>query len=198
MIIGIVDYEAGNIRSVVNALKTLRVSYLVSNKQEELSIASKIILPGVGEARSAMESLHSIHLVEWLKTLDVPFLGICLGMQILFERSTERDISCLGIIEGTIEHFAKVNAALKVPHMGWNDVMFSTNSPLFEGIRQGEFFYFVHSYYAPLTSCTIGETDYGIRFSAAVQKNNYYGVQFHPEKSGNTGLQILKNFVERC
>jgi len=197
-LIGIIDYEAGNIRSVENALKALGASYTVSNNQKELERADKIILPGVGEARSAIESLRAVNLIEWIQNLQVPFLGICLGMQILFERSTERNTECLGILSGTIENFASIKPRLKVPHMGWNTIKFETDSLLFKNIRTEEYFYFVHSYYAPLTNGTISSTEYGVRFASAVRYKNFYGVQFHPEKSAGAGLQLLKNFIELC
>ncbi len=196
--VGIIDYEAGNIRSVENALKTLGIKYIVSNKQEELSDADKIILPGVGEARSAMNSLEQVNLINWLKSLSKPFLGICLGMQILYDFSTERNTQCLGILRGKIENFNTENRKLKVPHMGWNNVEIIKDSPLFHNIRTNNYFYFVHSFFAPITNETIGVTEYGIRFASVVQHKNFYGVQFHPEKSSKTGLQLLKNFVELC
>ena len=196
--IGIIDYDAGNIRSVVNALKRLDVPHIVSNDRQELKKASKLILPGVGEACSAMNSLRDVNLEQWLKEVSVPFLGICLGMQVLFDYSTERDTQCLGIIPGTIQQFIRTESSLKVPHMGWNSVSVIKNNPLFNAIKSDDYFYFVHSYYAPLVDAAIGETGYGIQFTSAVQNNNFYGVQFHPEKSGKAGLQLLKNFVELC
>lgn len=196
--VGIIDYEAGNIRSVENALKALRVPYIISNKQSELERASKIILPGVGEARSAIDSLQEVGLHDWIKNLHVPFLGICLGMQVLFDFSTERNTQCFGILKGTIEHFSVTGENLKIPHMGWNKVHIKQESPLFANIRSGEYFYFVHSFFAPITEATIGETIYGIPFASAVQYKNFYGVQFHPEKSSSAGLQLLKNFIELC
>ncbi|HAL54991.1 MAG TPA: imidazole glycerol phosphate synthase subunit HisH [Bacteroidetes bacterium] len=194
--IGIIDYGAGNIRSVGNALDRLGVEYFISSAISELERAEKLILPGVGEARSAMESLDRSGLIAWLKTVQVPFLGICIGMQILFEHSSERDTKCLGVVPGSIRRFSA--SQTKVPHMGWNQVTLANESNLFQGIRSDEFFYFVHSYFAPVTEHTIGVTAYGGSFSAAVQKGNYYGVQFHAEKSGNAGLQLLKNFIQRC
>ena len=194
--IGIINYGAGNIRSVSNALDGLGTAYFVSTKIDELRHADKLILPGVGEARSAMESLDRGGLVEWLRTVEVPFLGICIGMQILFERSTERDTTCLGVIPGIVSKFDASKG--KVPHMGWNTVQVRGKSPLFNGIRNNEFFYFVHSYSAPVGPATIGLTEYHHPFSAAVQRGNFYGVQFHAEKSGRTGLRILQNFIERC
>jgi len=195
-VIGIIDYGAGNIRSVGNALERLGEQFFVSRDVAELQRAQKLILPGVGEARSAMESLNHIGLIQWLTTIRVPFLGICIGMQILFEHSDERDIACLGIVPGRVGRFD--DTKLKVPHMGWNRVNLKAQSPLFEGIRDGEFFYFVHSFGAPLVPDTIGATEYGGQFSSAVQHKNFYGVQFHAEKSGNAGLQLLRNFSELC
>lgn len=194
--IGIVDYGAGNIRSVGNALERLGTQFFVSRDVAELQRAQKLILPGVGEARSAMESLNNIGLIQWLTMIRVPFLGICIGMQILFEHSDERDTACLGIVPGRVARFDDTN--LKVPHMGWNRVNLKAQSPLFEGIRDSEFFYFVHSFGAPLVPDTIGATEYGLQFSSAVQHKNFYGVQFHAEKSGNAGLQLLRNFSELC
>lgn len=196
--VGIIQYGAGNIRSVINALNRLEVRHFVSDNRQELLKAEKLIFPGVGEARSAMESLAGVGLREWLKEVTVPFLGICLGMQLLFERTTERTTECLSVIPGTIERFDSGQFTLKVPHMGWNQVHQDSTCPLFSGIDSGEYFYFVHSYYAPIVATTIGSTEYGVTFSSAIQKKNYYGVQFHPEKSGMVGSKILKNFIELC
>jgi len=195
-VIGIVNYGAGNIRSLGNALDRLEQPFFVSQDVHELQRADKLILPGVGEARSAIESLDRVGLLQWLKTVRVPFLGICIGMQILFEHSDERDTPCLGIIPGRVARFD--DASLKVPHMGWNRVDIKGLSPLFEGIRDSEFFYFVHSFGAQLVPDTIGTTDYGRPFSSVVRHKNFYGVQFHAEKSGNAGLQLLRNFSESC
>jgi imidazole glycerol-phosphate synthase subunit HisH len=196
--IGIIDYGAGNIRSVSNALKRLQVLHFVSHDRRELIQADKLIFPGVGEARSAMDALVRAGLPDWLKEVTVPFLGICLGMQLLFEHTTERSTDCLGVIRGTNERFSNETPQLKVPHMGWNQVQQNGNNPLFSGIKSGEYFYFVHSYYAPLVPATIGKTVYDVPFTSALQQNNYYGVQFHPEKSSKAGLQLLKNFIELC
>jgi len=197
--IGIINYGAGNIRSVSNALNRLGAPYFVSNDSNELAKAEKLIFPGVGEARNAMDALVSAGLSAWLKEVTVPFLGICLGMQLLFEHTTERATDCLGIIPGTNERFdSEQKSALKVPHMGWNQVKQTRDSLLFTGIASCEYFYFVHSYYAPLVTATIGSTEYSLQFTSAVQQNNYYGVQFHPEKSGRAGLQLLHNFIELC
>jgi glutamine amidotransferase len=194
--IGIIDYGAGNIRSVGNALDRLGQQYFVSRDIAELQRARKLILPGVGEARSAMESLGQIGLLRWLTTIGVPFLGICIGMQILFEHSDERDTACLGVVPGRISRFDETK--LKVPHIGWNRVNVIATSPLFNKIRDKEYFYFVHSFRAAVGPNTIGMTQYGEAFSAAVQKQNFYGVQFHAEKSGAAGIQVMKNFIELC
>ena len=194
--IGIIDYGAGNIRSVGNALDRLGQQYFVSKDIAELQRARKLILPGVGEARSAMESLGQIGLLRWLTTVSVPFLGICIGMQILFEHSDERDTACLGVVPGRISRFD--DTTLKIPHIGWNQVTVTATSSLFHNIRDNEHFYFVHSFRAPIGPNTIGMTQYGEPFSAAVQKQNFYGVQFHTEKSGAAGIQVLKNFLELC
>lgn len=197
--IGIIDYGAGNIRSVSNALRRLGIEHTVSSDIGELQRATKLILPGVGEARMAMDSLDRAGLIRWLRDVRVPFLGICLGMQLLFEKSDERQTDCLGILPGKIVQFDSRNLPnLKVPHMGWNQVQVQNNSPLFAGIADNEHFYFVHSYYAPAVSETIGATEYGLTFSSAVHMNNFFGVQFHPEKSGRAGLELLNNFVTLC
>ena len=193
---GIVDYGAGNIRSVSNALNRLGAEHFISTNITELRQADKLILPGVGEARMAMESLDRVGLIGWLKEVRVPFLGICLGMQLLFEESAERRTNCLGIVAGNVVPFDA--SRHKVPHMGWNQVQHRSGHVLFAGIRENEHFYFVHSYYAPISSSTIGTTEYSVAFSSAVQRDNYFGVQFHPEKSGYAGLQLLKNFIEQC
>jgi glutamine amidotransferase len=194
--IGIIDYGAGNVRSVRNALERIGTELFVSDDIARLQEADKVILPGVGEARSTMNSLGRRGLLEWLSTLSRPFLGICIGMQILFDHSEERATPCLGIVPGRIRRFDA--ARVKIPHIGWNRVTLATTSPLFRNIGSGEFFYFVHSYHAPVVDATIAATEYGDEFSAAVQRDNFYGVQFHAEKSGIAGLQILRNFVELC
>jgi imidazole glycerol-phosphate synthase subunit HisH len=197
-VIGIIEYGAGNIRSVSNALKRLGVGHFVSNDKTELDKADKLVFPGVGEAKSAMETLIGSGLTEWLREIKVPFLGICLGMELLFDHTTERETNCLGVISGSVEKFQNEKINLKVPHLGWNEVNKNQNNPLFDGIKSGEHFYFDHSYYAPIIPETIGVTDYGIEFTSVLKSRNYHGVQFHPEKSGKAGLHLLKNFVELC
>lgn len=194
--IGIIDYGAGNVRSVGNALERIGAEHFVSNEVERLKAAKKLILPGVGEARSTMESLARSGLLEWLPTISQPFLGICIGMQILFDHSDERATACLGLVPGRIQRFNE--SLVKIPHMGWNRVTIMRPSPLFQNIASSEFFYFVHSFRAPVVQQTIGSTEYDGTFTAAVQRNNYFGVQFHAEKSGNAGLQLLRNFVGLC
>ncbi|MBI5463450.1 MAG: imidazole glycerol phosphate synthase subunit HisH [Ignavibacteriales bacterium] len=194
--IGIIDYGAGNIRSVLNALERLNAPCFVSRVPSELDRAAKLIFPGVGEARSAMQSLHDVGLIEYLRQTEKPFLGICLGMQLLFDHSTERSTDCLAVLHGTITRFN--DAAVKVPHVGWNAVQLTPGIPLCAGLRPQEYFYFVHSYFAPLSQATVGTCQHGVAFAAVVQSKNFYGVQFHPEKSGSAGQTLLKNFIERC
>ena len=193
---GIIDYGAWNVRSVGNALERLQTPFFVSKSVADLSKAQKLILPGVGEARSAMKSLGQSGLVDWLKTVKVPFLGICIGMQILFDHSDERETPCLGVIAGRVQRFDA--GQVKIPHMGWNRVAIQQPNPLFRNTGNGEYFYFVHSFRAPVVETTLAVTEYGGDFSAAVHKDNFFGVQFHAEKSGNAGLQVLRNFVELC
>ncbi len=194
--IGIIDYGAGNVRSVANALERLQAPFFVSKNVSDLNNARKLILPGVGEARSAMDSLGRSGLLQWLKTVKVPFLGICIGMQILFDHSDERETPCLGVIAGRVQRFDAHQ--VKIPHMGWNRTAIRQANQLFHNIVDGEYFYFVHSFRAPVVETTLAVTEYGSGFSAAVRKDNYFGVQFHAEKSGHAGLQVLRNFIELC
>ncbi len=194
--IGIIDYGAGNVRSVGNALERLQTPFFIAKNVSDLNKAQKLVLPGVGEAQSAMESLGKSGLIEWLKTVKVPFLGICIGMQILFDHSDERATPCLGIIAGRVQRFDA--GRVKIPHMGWNRTAIRQKNPLFHNIRDGEYFYFVHSFRAPVVETTLAVAEYAGEFSAAVRKDNFFGVQLHAEKSGNAGLQVLRNFVELC
>ena len=194
--IGLIDYGTGNLTSVANSLDRLKVYYFKGSTASELSRADKIIFPGIGEAKTAMDSIEKQELTPFIKSLDVPFLGICIGLQILFEHTEERDTDCIGVVDGKIKRFEE--DSFKVPQIGWNRVSLKANSPLFDGIDDGEYFYFVNSYYAPLISETIAVTDYGVDFSSAVQKDTFYAVQFHAEKSGIVGEKLLKNFRELC
>jgi len=191
--VGIINYGAGNIFSLTAALERLNVPYGIVNTEVELEKYSHIIIPGVGHAGAAMEKLQATGLVKAIKKLSKPVLGICVGMQLLTEHSEEGDATLLGIIPIKTKKFDKL-LNIKIPHMGWNTVQHQDNS-LFMGVENNAQFYFVHSYfieYNPIFD--IASANYGLKFSAAVQKDNFYGVQFHPEKSGQAGEQILKNF----
>ena len=194
--IGLVDYGTGNLTSVANSLDRLKVGYFKGSSASELSRADKIIFPGIGEAKTAMDSIEKQNLVSHIKSLQIPFLGICIGLQILFDHTEERDRDCIGVIGGDIRKFN--DNSLKIPQIGWNKVSIKTGSPLFHGIEDEAYFYFVNSYYAPLVSETIAVSEYGIDFTSALQKENFYAVQFHTEKSGLIGEKLLKNFVELC
>ena len=195
----VIDYRAGNLYNVGHALRYLKADFVFSGDPEVVMQAEKVILPGVGSARAAMESLTEQGLVEVLQRLEVPFLGICLGLQLLFEISEEDQTPCLGMLSGTVQKFN--SSRVKVPHIGWNQVRKrsgnSSAMTLFEGIPDDSFFYFVHSYFAPLVDqSALATTEYDEGFVSAVARENYCGVQFHPERSGQLGLQLLRNFVE--
>lgn len=194
--IALIDYGAGNVRSVGNALEELGVEYKVTKLEMDICRAEKVIFPGVGEASFAVRQLHLLNLFSLLRIVKKPMLGICLGMQMFCNKSLEGDVACLGIIDADTEQFdaTKIN----VPHMGWNKVSFDSEQPIFSGLQNEEFFYFAHSFYVPLGDYTIAEATHDVPFTAAMKNNNYYGLQFHPEKSGESGLQILKNFIELC
>jgi glutamine amidotransferase len=193
MKVAIVKYNAGNNRSVLNALERLGVSATVTDDPGLLQSADKVIFPGVGEASSAMNYLRQKKLDDTIRSLTQPVLGVCLGMQLLCEHSEENDTQCLGIVPGRVRRFA--NTDLKVPHMGWNSVS-EMNSSLFDGVPDNSYAYFVHGFYVERSSDTVASTNYGTTFAAAMNYKNYYAVQFHPEKSGVVGEQILKNFLD--
>lgn len=194
--IAIIDYGAGNVASVANAVKEFTEDIVITKREIDICKADKIILPGVGEASFAMRQLCFTNLTNLLRIVKKPLLGICLGAQLLCDRSEEGDVPCLGVFPLTVTHFKNEN--LKIPHMGWNQVNIVKQSRLYEGIPDGENFYFANSYYIPDSEFTSGKTLYGVEFAASIEKNNFYGVQFHPEKSGPSGVKLLKNFIELC
>lgn len=195
MDVAIIKYNAGNICSVDYALKRLGVAPIITADPEILRKADKVIFPGVGEALTTMEYLRAHRLDEVIQTLKQPMLGICLGMQLLCQHSEEGDTDCLGIFPADVKRFQPIRHEDKVPHMGWNTLS-HVNSDLFKGDLEGKFVYFVHSYYVPVNAFTAATTDYIQPFSASLHKANFYATQFHPEKSGSVGEQILKNFLQ--
>ncbi len=189
--IAIIDYNTGNIRSVINALNRIGAADCVLTADADtIRRASHVLLPGVGEAGTAMNELRSRRLDTLIPTLTQPVLGICIGTQLMCLSSEEGDTTCLGIFPTRIVRFQ----SLKVPHMGWNTIT-SLRSPLFSGIDEGSYVYYVHSYYPEFCDCAIAQTEYGVPFSGALQTDNFIGTQFHPEKSGPVGEQILRNFL---
>ncbi len=207
--IGIVDYNAGNITSVEHALSFLQYPYLISKKPRDLQKASALIFPGVGDASYAMKQLRSSGFDSFLKdscAQGKPLLGICLGSQIIFEHSEEGDTECLGLVKGQIRHFSSIlnekglhDSSLKIPHMGWNNITWNkTNNGISKGIPDNSDFYFVHSYVIQPEDASIidGYCDYGFQVPSVLHKDSIYAMQFHPEKSGKQGLVLLKNFIE--
>ena len=192
MKIAIIKYNAGNVYSVSSALKRLGYETIITSDLKEIESADKIIFPGVGEASSAMEYLKINQLDKVIPKLKQPFLGVCLGLQLLCEHSEENNTECLGVFDEEVKLFPPKK---KVPHMGWNSIRTSENK-LFINLLENSYVYFVHSYFAELSEYTVAETNYILPFSAALNKDNFYAVQFHPEKSGVIGEQILKNFIE--
>lgn len=192
MKIVIIKYNAGNVQSVVFALNRLGIEPVVSNEPEEIKSADKVIFPGVGEASTAMASVKANRLDGVIKELRQPFLGICLGLQLMCRHSEENDTACLDIFDLEVKKFPPLK---KVPHMGWNTLS-DLKGPLMKGLKPQPYLYFVHSYYAEAGSDTIARCTYIHPFSAALQKDNFFAVQAHPEKSGEDGAQILKNFIE--
>jgi glutamine amidotransferase len=187
----IINYGAGNIQSIQFALQRLGFEGILSNNPSEIATADKIIFPGVGEASSAMKKLRESGLDKVIPNLKQPVLGICLGMQLMCNASEEGNTQGLGIFDVDVVKFSN---AVKVPQMGWNTI-YNLKSNLFQGISENEYMYLVHSFYAPKCAETIAFTDYEMEYSVALQKDNFYGVQFHPEKSGSKGEQILSNFL---
>ncbi len=191
----IIKYNAGNIRSVLFALERIGVEAMVTDETDLIRSADKIIFPGVGEASSAMDYLRERKLDLLIKSLEQPVLGICLGMQLLCRHSEENDTECLGIFDETVKKFKPLpEETLKVPQTGWNNI-YDLKTELFSGISENSFCYFLHGYYAAIGKTTIAKTEYGLPYSSALHKKNFFGVQFHPEKSAAAGERILKNFI---
>lgn len=193
--IAVVKYNAGNVQSVCFALHRLGVEAVVTDDPSLLREADKVIFPGVGHAAPAMDYLRERGLADVLISLQQPVLGICLGLQLMCRRSEEGDTPCLGIFGEKVKRFMPGDSGLKVPQTGWNSI-YKLEGPLFSGIREGEYVYYVHSYYAAGGPDTVATTEYIQPYSAALQKNNFYAVQFHPEKSGGPGEIILHNFIQ--
>jgi glutamine amidotransferase len=190
--IAIIDYSAGNIASIKNALNRLNVDSIITSNPDEIGKANKVIFPGVGRAGAAMIELKKQGLDQVIPKIKAPFLGICLGMQLLANTSDEDKTDCLSMIPGQVNKFSN---SLKVPQIGWNSVEVVQDSLLFKDIPDKSYFYFVNSFYFDAKEkFVIGKTSYGVDFASVVQKDNFYGTQFHPEKSGTVGLQLLKNF----
>jgi len=192
--IAIIDSGGANISSVRFALQRLGYDGVLTTDRETIAQADRVILPGVGAAGDAMQRLHEHRLDELIPELSQPVLGICLGMQLLCERSQEDDTNCLGIIPCAARKFV-VDKALPVPHMGWNQLQIEGSSPLLHSLPDGSYFYFVHSYAVDLSPFTLATADYGGRFSAMIHHKNFLGAQFHPERSGRSGARIIENFL---
>jgi imidazole glycerol-phosphate synthase subunit HisH len=198
----IIKYNAGNIQSVLYALDRIGVSATVTDDPADVFGADKVIFPGVGEASTAMDYLRERRLDELIRGLRQPVLGICLGMQLMCSYSEENDTECLGIFQEKVKKFRPVGEGptaggtlLKVPQIGWNNI-YGLKTALFDGVEESSYCYFVHGYYAALGNHTIARTDYGDAYSSGLHRDNFYGVQFHPEKSAAVGERILRNFIE--
>jgi len=191
----IIKYNAGNIQSVLYALERMGITASVTDDAEKIKSADKVIFPGVGEASSAMKYLADRKLDKLIEDLQQPVLGICLGMQLLCNHSEENDTACLGIIPVSVKKFQQASQEMKIPQIGWNSI-YGLKSGLFKNIQPESYIYNVHSYYAEDSEYTLAKCTYGIEYAAAIGKNNFYGLQFHTEKSALVGEQILKNFLE--
>lgn len=200
MKLAVIKYNAGNVQSVTYALNRLGIEPILTDNVDEILSADKVLFPGVGEASTAMKFLKEKGLDLLIPQLKQPTLGICLGLQLMCKHSEENDTNCLGIFDIQVKRFEqqKLDAnglVFKVPQMGWNNV-YDLQTPLFKGIENNSYLYFVHSYYAELSAQTIAKTDYVNTFSASLHRDNFYAAQFHPEKSGDIGAQLLRNFIE--
>ena len=193
--VAIIDSGGANIASLRFALERLGASSTLTVDADELRATPRVILPGVGAAADAMRRLESLRLVEVIRELRQPVLGICLGMQLLFDASDEGDTRCLGLLPGRVERFPDRDG-FPVPHMGWNQLDFESDAALLTGIGRGEYVYFVHSYRAPVGPWTVATSDYGGSFSAVVRQRNFHGAQFHPERSAHVGARLLAAFLE--
>jgi glutamine amidotransferase len=194
MKVAIVKYNAGNIYSVVNALRRLGIEPLLTDDEEQLHSADRVIFPGQGNAKTTMTYLREHHLDKMIKSLRQPVLGICVGQQLLCRHSEEGDVDCIGVFDADVRRFVPTQHDEKVPAMGWN-ALYDLSSPLFKGIAEGDYVYFVHSYYAGICNDTIAKADYILPYSAALHKDNFWATQFHPEKSGRVGEKLLENFL---
>ncbi len=192
--IAIIDYKMGNLRSVENALKRLGAEFCVTAEEKIIRAADRVLLPGVGNAAEAMQNLRDVDLVDVIRSLRRPVLGICVGMQVMCRHSEEGDVNCLNIFDSRVKRFVPA-PDVKVPHMGWNQIG-NLESKLFKGLDGGSYVYFVHSYYPELCPDTIATSRHGVMFSAALKYENFYGTQFHPEKSGDVGERIIENFLK--
>ena len=196
MNVAIVKYNAGNIFSVVNAVKRLGIEPVITDDAATLLAADRVIFPGQGEASNAMAYLREHKLDEVIRRIEKPLLGICIGQQLLCRHSDEGNVDCLGVFDADVKRFVPQVHEQKVPHMGWNSLKINNSTNILKGLQEDDYVYFEHSYYVPLCDGTIASTDYIQPFSAALQKDNFFATQFHPEKSGAVGQQILKNFIE--
>lgn len=194
MNVSIVKYNAGNIYSVVNALRRLGIEPEITDDEVDLRSADRVIFPGQGNALTTMTYLREHHLDSMIRSLRQPVLGICVGQQLLCRHSEEGDVDCIGIFPADVHRFQPHSHDEKVPAMGWN-ALYDLSSPLFKGISEGEYVYFVHSYYVGVCNYTIAKADYILPYSAALHKDNFWATQFHPEKSGRVGEKILENFL---
>ncbi len=194
MKVSIIKYNSGNVQSVLFALERIGINAIITNNVDELKTSDKIIFPGVGEASSAMSYLKENGLDNVILNLKQPVLGICLGMQLMCNYSEEGKINCLGIFDNQIKLFPS-NNAIKVPQIGWNTI-YDLKTNLYTGFKEDEYMYFVHSYYAEIGKSTVAKTTHGLEYSSSLQKDNFYGVQFHPEKSGTLGQALIENFIK--